>query len=120
MNDLIDQRARLPARHRMWLWIWGTVLGMFPLMGICFQLARISDVPLIVVFAPAVLAAHFSGRGELSTAYWLMPVQCVVYGLFMARAEYRSRRVQGLVALLAAHALLVLIACMVTGGSIAG
>ena len=86
-------------------------------MGLMLTLARISDKPLIIVFAPAVLLGkHLGASSELHGIYYLMPLQCLIYGLILAQSELRGQRNGTLLGLGLAHAIIALRALAVTGG----
>lgn len=103
----------------MWLWIWSTLLGTAPLMGLMLQLARVTEVPLILVFAPAVLlGAHLGAETPMRGIYYLMPLQCIIYGLLMARSELSGKRSGTLIGLLLAHSVIALRAYAITGGQL--
>lgn len=109
----------LPPRYRMWLWIWGTLLVTPCAIGILFTLARVTAVPLVIAFAPAMLLAQLAPPdSRLLTAYILMPLQCFLYGGLLARSELsgRTRRTLGWV--LALHAVFAIAALIITGGRI--
>jgi hypothetical protein len=109
----------LPPRYRMWLWILGTLLATPALMGILFQLARITEVPLISVFAPCVLLAQLTPeKSHLLVAYLLMPLQALVYGGLLARSELTGRRGRVLGLLLLVHVPLALLALWLTRGTV--
>lgn len=109
----------LPPRHRMWLWIWSTVLVTPCAIGILFTLARVTAVPLIITFAPAFLLARLApADARLLLAYVLMPLQCLIYGGVLARSELTGRTRRTLLALLALHTMLAIGALVITSGRI--
>ena len=113
----MTETQTLSPKYRMWLWIFATLLGTAPLIGILFQLSRITEVPLILGFAPAVLLGpHIGAETALRGIYYLLPLQCLAYGLLMARSEISGTRSSMLTGLLIAHCVIAMRAYAVTGG----
>jgi len=113
----MTETQSLSPKNRMWLWIFATLLGTAPLIGILFQLARITEVPLILTFAPAVLLGpHIGAETALRGIYYLMPVQCLIYGLLMARSELSGTQKSMMAGLLIAHCVIAVRAYAVSGG----
>jgi len=105
----------------MWLWIFSTLLGTAPLMGVTLQLARVSPIPLILLFAPAVLLGpNLGAETAMRGVYYLMPVQCIIYGLILAQSELSGKRWGTLMGLGLAHGVIALRAWAVTGGQLPG
>ena len=100
----------------MWLWISATLLATAPLMGITLQLARVTELPAILLFGPAaLLGPHVGAQTALRGFYYMMPVQCLLYGLVLARSELSGRRKQTLAGLLLIHAAAVVWVLLNTG-----
>jgi hypothetical protein len=109
----------LSPKQRMWLTLWSTLLSTPVLMGITFQMARVSLTPIIAAFAPCVLLSLLkSPESRMLTVYLLMPVQCLTYGGLLALAERTGHRKRLLAALLPAHAILAAVAFRMTGGNL--
>lgn len=109
----------LSPRQRALLWVFSTLLFTAPLMGVTMLLARLGDLPIIILFAPAVLlGTQLGAQTPLHGVYYMMPVQCVVYGLIMAQSELAGRRTGTAIGLLLAHSVILARVLGVCGASI--
>lgn len=101
------------------MWLLATLICTGPIMGITFQLARITELPIVLLFAPSVLLGRFLPvSSSLLGAYILMPVQCIICGVLLAWSELTGRRRTTLWWLAAVHGVLAALALVVTQGRV--